>query len=70
MPKSTYESLSGTVLDYKKAHKIGRFDPDASEKEAAKVKAMWTEVEEKRELSTKSPFSLYLPRLLGIPSLS
>jgi len=47
MPKSTYESLSGTVLDFKKSHKIGRFDPTAPEKEAQKVRAMWKEIEEK-----------------------
>jgi len=55
MPKSTYESLPGTVFDYKKAHQIGRFDPNAPEKEAQKVKSMWSEVEAKGELYSRPP---------------
>lgn len=46
MPISTYEQLPDTVLDYKKKHGIGRFDPTASEKQEQKVKDMWKEVEE------------------------
>ena len=50
MPDSTYEKLPETVLAYKKAHKIGRFDPAAPENQDRKVKGMWEEVD-KRSMS-------------------
>lgn len=49
MPESKYETLSDTVLAYKKDHKIGRFDPAAPEIQERKVKEMWNEVEERSE---------------------
>ena len=44
MPISAYEQLPDTVLDYKKKHGIGRFDPSASDKHERKVREMWKEV--------------------------
>ena len=49
MPKSTYEQLPDTVLDYKKKHQIGRFDPTAPQKQEQKVKDMWSRIDEKGE---------------------
>ena len=46
MPKSTYEQLPNTVLDYKKKHQIGRFDPTGPEKQEQKVKEMWQEIQD------------------------
>lgn len=43
---SAYEQLPDTVLNYKKKHKIGRFDPAAPEKQEQKIKDMWKEVED------------------------
>lgn len=48
MPESTYEKLPETVLAYKKAHQIGRFNPAAPQIQDRKVKEMWKEVEERR----------------------
>ncbi|KAL8702876.1 MAG: hypothetical protein Q9201_003939 [Fulgogasparrea decipioides] len=45
MPTETYSSLPGTVLAYKKAHQIGRFDPHASEIKEKKVADLWKEIE-------------------------
>ena len=47
MPEATYESLPGSVLAFKKAHKIGRFDPNASEIETRKAEQGWAEVEKR-----------------------
>ncbi len=71
MPKSTYESLSGTVLDFKKSHKIGRFDPTAPEKEAQKVRAMWKEIEEKGKpsISTTDLLLCAVRKLLALQGL-
>ena len=46
MPKSTYEQLPDTVLDYKKKHQIGRFDPTLPEKQEQKVKEMWQKIQD------------------------
>lgn len=51
MPESKYETLSDTVLAYKKDHKIGRFDPAAPEIQERKVREMWTEVEDRSKYS-------------------
>lgn len=45
MPTSTYETLPSTVLAWKKANKLGRFDPSATEMERKKVEEAWREVE-------------------------
>ena len=44
MPVSTYETLSDSVLAWKKSQKLGRFDPLQLEHEAAKVQKMWDDV--------------------------
>ena len=51
MPISTYEQLPDTVLDYKKKHGIGRFDPTGSEKQEQKVKDLWKEVHDEGRAS-------------------
>ena len=60
MPKSTYENLPDTVLDYKKKHLIGRFDPTMPEKQEQKVKEMWQEIQDggkpsQRFMTTSGP---------------
>ncbi|KAL8778749.1 MAG: hypothetical protein Q9213_007262 [Squamulea squamosa] len=45
MPVETYSSLSDTVLAYKKAHQIGRFDPHAPEIKEKKVADLWKEID-------------------------
>ncbi|MCJ1307344.1 hypothetical protein MMC25_000990 [Agyrium rufum] len=47
MPEETYESLPDTVRAFKKAHKIGRFDPEAPELEKRKEVEIWHEVEDR-----------------------
>lgn len=47
MPKSAYEEVPETVLAYKKAHKIGRFDPNGPQIQDRKVKEMWEEVDKR-----------------------
>ncbi|CAD6581115.1 MAG: hypothetical protein ASARMPREDX12_000364 [Alectoria sarmentosa] len=76
MPESKYETLSDTVLAYKKDHKIGRFDPAAPEIQERKVKEMWNEVGERNLHSpsrcrlTDSPTKRGLISFVGpIPSL-
>ena len=45
MPESTYAALPDTVLSWKKAKHLGRFDPKAPEMEKRKVQAYWQDVE-------------------------
>ena len=47
MPAETYEALPSTVLAYKKAHRIGRFDPNASDIQQRKIQDAWEEIESK-----------------------
>ena len=56
MPSLTYETLPETVLAYKKAHKIGRFDPEAPDIQDRKIKEMWNEVDERSTLLSSLPF--------------
>ena len=49
MPSETYSALPDTVLAYKKAHHIGRFDPNATEIQNAKVQRTREEIEQRRE---------------------
>lgn len=51
MPMSTYETLPDTVLDYKKKHGIGRFDPAAAEKQEQKANNMWADVDTRGKLA-------------------
>ncbi|KAK3705797.1 hypothetical protein LTR37_013104 [Vermiconidia calcicola] len=48
MPVAEYESRNDSVLAWKKAHNLGRFDPDAPSIEQQKINASYREVEERR----------------------
>ncbi|KAH8593348.1 CAP-Gly domain-containing protein [Bisporella sp. PMI_857] len=45
MPPEEYEKKTDSVLAWKKAQKLGRFDPDAPSLERAKLQAFETEIE-------------------------
>lgn len=47
MPKTEYESRTDSVLAWKKAQKLGRFNPDASGVERKREQAFQQEVDEK-----------------------
>jgi tubulin-folding cofactor B len=47
MPPSEYEQKTDSVLAWKKANKLGRFDPDAPTLEQAKLQALETEIKNK-----------------------
>ena len=47
MSSDDYESRTDSVLAWKKAQKLGRFDPDAPSIEQAKVTASYREVEQR-----------------------
>lgn len=48
MPASTYETLPDSVLAWKKSQKLGRFDPSLPEQEVEKIRALWTEITDRR----------------------
>lgn len=47
MSTEDYESRTDSVLAWKKAHQLGRFDPDAPSIEQQKINASYREVEER-----------------------
>ncbi|MCJ1271590.1 hypothetical protein MMC22_011492 [Lobaria immixta] len=47
MPSEVYSARPSTVLAYKKAHQVGRFDPAAPEILEQKIAQMWKEIEER-----------------------
>lgn len=47
MPQDEYEARSDTVLAWKKAQKLGRFDPEAPSIEQQKIDAVAREVSER-----------------------
>lgn len=47
MPSTEYETRSDSVLAWKKAQKLGRFDPNAPSIEEQKIRASEREVEER-----------------------
>lgn len=47
MPEEEYAKKSDSVLAWKKAQKLGRFDPDAPSHEQAKIAAFAEEVEQR-----------------------
>jgi len=47
MPEQAYEGLSDSVLAWKKANKLGRFDPHAPEHAKQKADTIWTEAQER-----------------------
>lgn len=55
MPADEYETRSDSVLAWKKAQKLGRFDPNAPSIEEQKVKALEREVEERG-----TPYMFYI----------
>ena len=50
MPTEMYSARPSTVLAYKKAHQVGRFDPAAPEILEQKIAQMWREIEERGSL--------------------
>lgn len=61
MPAEEYETRTDSVLAWKKAQKLGRFDPNAPSIEQQKVLASEREVEERGKL--------HVPILLCVPAL-
>lgn len=47
MTTEDYESRTDSVLAWKKAQKLGRFDPNAPEIEKSKIEASFKEVEDR-----------------------
>jgi tubulin-folding cofactor B len=47
MPPEEYESRKDSVLAWKKAQKLGRFDPNAASVEEQKIQAQEREIEER-----------------------
>jgi tubulin-folding cofactor B len=47
MPAEEYEKKTDSVLAWKKANQLGRFDPDAPSHEQAKLQAFETEIQNK-----------------------
>ena len=45
MPEDEYAARSSTILAWKKANKLGRFNPSAPSVEREKLQALWDEVE-------------------------
>ena len=56
MPTSEYATRSDSVLAWKKANKLGRFDPHAADAEAAKKEAAEREIRERGELENTFHF--------------
>lgn len=50
MPADEYESRTDSVLAWKKAQKLGRFDPNAPSIEQQKVHAIQREIDERGRL--------------------
>lgn len=66
MPTSQYATRSDSVLAWKKANKLGRFDPHAAEVEAAKKEVAEREIRERGQLL--SPFrSNYHSHSVSLP---
>ena len=62
MPTAEYESRTDSVLAWKKAQKLGRFDPNAPTIEQQKILASEREVEERGKLLVSSP----TPRIMTL----
>lgn len=59
MPEADYESRKDSVLAWKKAQKLGRFDPDAPSIEQQKVLAAEREVQERGESHPRKTNGLF-----------
>jgi hypothetical protein len=64
MTTEDYESRTDSVLAWKKAQKLGRFDPNAPEIEKAKIEASFKEVEDRGAWFAIEKFVFRLPRNL------
>jgi tubulin-folding cofactor B len=51
MPPKQYENLTDSVLAWKKAKQLGRFNPNAPSLEEQKVKVLEREIEERGRCS-------------------
>ena len=60
MPVAEYEHRTDSVLAWKKAQKLGRFDPNAPSIEQQKIRASEREVEERGKRNTRFRFSFFL----------
>jgi tubulin-folding cofactor B len=58
LPPEEYEARKDSVLAWKKAQKLGRFDPKAPSIEEQKVKALEREIEER---GSSSCIACFLP---------
>jgi len=67
MPTSQYATRSDSVLAWKKANKLGRFDPHAADVEAAKKQAADSEIRERGSLETRFHFRLLFPLMVPLP---
>jgi len=47
MPTTDYESRTDSVLAWKRAQKLGRFDPNAPDLEQQRINALQREVDER-----------------------
>jgi tubulin-specific chaperone B len=62
MPAEEYEGRSDSVLAWKKAQKLGRFDPNAPGLEEQKIRALEREIEERgKQFCTTKISILALP---------
>jgi hypothetical protein len=62
MTTEDYESRTDSVLAWKKAQKLGRFDPNAPEIEKSKIEASFKEVEDRgawRSVAIESHFPTF-----------
>lgn len=59
MPSEVYSARPSTVLAYKKAHQVGRFDPAAPEILEQKIAQMWKEIEERGSEPTLLSLGLF-----------
>lgn len=66
MPTAEYESRTDSVLAWKKAQKLGRFDPDAPSIEQQKILASEREIEERGKLR----FLIPQPNIFSRPPAS
>lgn len=61
MPTQEYETRTDSVLAWKKAQKLGRFDPNAPTMEQQKIQAFEKEIEERGE----SQACIFLSKICG-----
>ena len=62
MPVETYSTLPDTVLAYKRANRIGRFDPGAPSLQEQKIAEMWGEIEK----NSKPPLGMSISAIIDL----